>query len=49
MADRDLGHLGWRVGDWYDYLSGPAVLRLSQYLTPAQAHAYEKAFAAAEH
>ena len=36
-------------GDGYDYLSGPAILRLSQYLTPAQARAYEAAFAAAEH
>jgi hypothetical protein len=33
------------VGDGYDYLaSGTAILRLSQYLTPAQAHAYEQAF-----
>lgn len=35
------------VGDGYDYVSGTAVLRLSQYLTPAQAHAYQKAFSAA--
>jgi hypothetical protein len=28
-------------------LSGAAILRLSQYLTPAQAHAYDAAFAAA--
>jgi hypothetical protein len=35
------------LGDGYDYLSGAAVLRLSQYLTPAQAHPYETAFAAA--
>jgi hypothetical protein len=34
-------------GDGYDYLSGPAILRLSQYLIPAQARAYEAAFAAA--
>jgi hypothetical protein len=34
-------------GDGYDYLSGAAILRLSQYLTPAQAHAYEAAFAEA--
>jgi hypothetical protein len=32
-------------GDGYDYLTGPAVLRLSQYLTPAQARAYEAALA----
>jgi hypothetical protein len=36
-------------GDGYDYLSGAAILRLSQYLTPAQAHAYEAAFTAAAH
>lgn len=35
------------LGDGYDYVSGTAVLRLSQYLTPAQAHAYQKAFSAA--
>jgi hypothetical protein len=34
-------------GDGYDYLSGTAILRLSQYLTPAQAHAYRAAFTAA--
>jgi hypothetical protein len=34
-------------GDGYDYLSGTAILRLSQYLTPAQAHAYKAAFTAA--
>ena len=34
-------------GDGYDYLAGTAVLRLSQYLTPAQAHAYKAAFSAA--
>lgn len=34
-------------GDGYDYLSGAAILRLSQYLTPAQAHAYEASFATA--
>lgn len=34
-------------GDGYDYLSGTAVLRLSQYLTPAQARAYDTAFIAA--
>ena len=32
-------------GDGYDYLDGTAILRLSQYLTPAQAHAYRMAFA----
>lgn len=30
-------------GDGYDYLAGTAVLRLSQYLTPAQARQYESA------
>jgi hypothetical protein len=34
-------------GDGYDYLSGAAILRLSQYLTPAQARAYRAAFTAA--
>ena len=34
-------------GDGYDYLSGAAVLRLSRYLTPVQAHAYLAAFTAA--
>jgi hypothetical protein len=34
-------------GDGYDYLDGTAILRLSQYLTPAQAHAYRAAFTAA--
>jgi hypothetical protein len=34
-------------GDGYDYLSGAAILRLSQYLTPAQARAYDAAFATA--
>jgi hypothetical protein len=32
-------------GDGYDYLSGTVVLRLSQYLTPAQARAYRAALA----
>jgi hypothetical protein len=32
------------LGDGYDYLVGDAVLRLSNYLTPAQAHAYRAAF-----
>ena len=32
------------IGDGYDYLAGTAVLRLSQYLTPAQAAAYRAAF-----
>ena len=31
-------------GDGYDYLSGTATLRLSQYLLPAQARAYRAAF-----
>jgi hypothetical protein len=31
-------------GDGYDYLSGAAILRLSQYLTPTQARAYKAAF-----
>jgi hypothetical protein len=34
-------------GDGYDYLDGAAILRLSNYLTPAQAHAYQDAFATA--
>ena len=35
------------LGDGYDYQSGTAILRLSQYLTPAQASAYENAFSTA--
>jgi hypothetical protein len=35
------------LGDGYDYLSGTAILRLSQYLTPAQARTYKAAFSAA--
>jgi len=31
------------LGDGYDYLAGAALLRLSQYLTPAQAQVYRKA------
>jgi hypothetical protein len=31
-------------GDGWDYVAGTAVLRLSQYLTPGQAHAYLAAF-----
>jgi hypothetical protein len=31
-------------GDGYDYLGGTAILRLSNYLTPAQAHRYDAAF-----
>jgi hypothetical protein len=34
-------------GDGYDLLTGTAILRLSQYLTPAQARAYKAAFRAA--
>ena len=34
-------------GDGYDYLSGTVILRLSQYLTPAQARAWKVAFTAA--
>jgi hypothetical protein len=34
-------------GDGYDYQSGTAILRLSNYLTPAQARAYAAAFMAA--
>jgi hypothetical protein len=34
-------------GDGYDLLTGTAILRLSQYLTPAQARAYKTAFSAA--
>ncbi len=33
--------------DGYDYLSGTAVLRLSRYLTPAQARTYRAAFTTA--
>jgi len=36
------------LGDGYDYRDGTAILRLSNYLTPAQAHAYLAAFMAAE-
>jgi hypothetical protein len=32
------------LGDGYDDIEGTAVLRLSQYLTPAQAHAYQAVF-----
>jgi hypothetical protein len=35
-------------GDGYDYLTGTAILRLSQYLTPAQALAYRAAFVKGE-
>lgn len=31
-------------GDGYDVLVGTAILRLSQYLTPARARAYKAAF-----
>ena len=31
-------------GDGWDYVAGTALLRLSQYLTPGQAHAYRTAF-----
>jgi hypothetical protein len=34
------------IGDGYYYLAGPAVLRLSNYLTPAQAR-FRTAFEAA--
>ena len=34
-------------GDGYDYLDGAAIVRLSNYLTPAQAYAYQAAFATA--
>jgi hypothetical protein len=34
-------------GDGYDLLTGTAILRLSQYLTPAQARAYKAAFRSA--
>jgi hypothetical protein len=34
------------IADGYDYTSGTAVLRLSRYLTPAQARAYKAAFTA---
>lgn len=32
------------IGDGYDYLAGPAILRLSNYLTPAQAAQFRAAF-----
>jgi hypothetical protein len=35
------------LGDAYDYRVGTSVLRLSNYLTPAQAHAYQAAFTTA--
>jgi hypothetical protein len=35
------------LGDGYDLAQGTAVLRLSNYLTPAQAQAYKMAFATA--
>lgn len=35
------------LGDGYDYMSGTAVLRLSYFLTPAQASKYKQAFATA--
>ena len=35
------------LADGYDYTSGGALLRLSKYLTPAQARAYQAAFQAA--
>jgi hypothetical protein len=31
-------------GDGYDYLAGPAILRVSNYLTPAQADQFRAAF-----
>jgi hypothetical protein len=34
-------------GDGYDYLADTAILRLSNYLTPAQAQAYKATFTAA--
>jgi hypothetical protein len=34
-------------GDGYDYLVGTAILRLSNYLTPPQAHRYDAAFSQA--
>ena len=30
------------IGDGYDYQSGTAILRLSNYLTPPQAQAYRR-------
>ena len=35
------------IGDGYDYQAGMAILRLSNYLTPAQAQVYRTAFTAA--
>jgi hypothetical protein len=32
------------LGDGYDYLAGPAILRLSNYLTPAQAALFHTVF-----
>jgi len=37
------------IGDGYDDVVGIAVLRLSRYFTPTQAHVYERAFEAAAH
>jgi hypothetical protein len=38
------GFSGGLIGDGYDYLSGPCVLRLDKALTPSQAAEYESAF-----
>jgi hypothetical protein len=38
---------GSELADGYDYTAGGALLRLSKYLTPAQAQAYRAAFTAA--
>jgi hypothetical protein len=38
---------GPSLADGYDYTVGGAILRLSQYLTPAQARAYKAAFTSA--
>jgi hypothetical protein len=35
------------LADGYDYVAGGALLRLSNYLTPAQAQAYRADFTAA--
>jgi hypothetical protein len=41
------GFSGTVLGDGYDYVSGPCVLRLSKDLTPTQASQYQQAFEAA--
>jgi hypothetical protein len=38
------GYSGTVLGDGYDYVSGPCVLRLSKDMTPTQANQYQQAF-----